>query len=821
MRRISSGLSWLFLLPLCMPCVAANPRTDALPRTEGQIEVAGLASRVLIDRDDLGIPSISGESLLDVVRAQGFLHGQERFVQMDMTRRLAAGELAALVGPLMLDADRKYRAYRFRSVARRVINRMRPDHRELLRAYTEGVNEGLDDLEALPLEYQFLQSNPQVWKEEDSILVMLMMYDMLQGSARMEGMLGVMREALPEALFTFLTPLRTRFDVPILPDRTRKESSSYKPVAIPGPDVIDVRRRVGNNDQDEAERLVDAKRIDVGPHEMSLGLVDVSEIVIGSNNWAVAGQRSLHGGAILANDMHLALTSPGIWYRAEMNWPNRSVSGLTLPGLPGLITGSNGDVAWGFTNTEGDFQDLIIIEVHPENPDLYRTSDGWRPFEKIIETIKVRGRKAVKLTLRSTMWGIVTSHDYKGRPLVMRWVALMPEAINLNLLDLLEVESLDEAMMTARNLGMPSQNILFADRAGRIGWIVSGYLPQRQGFRGMFSQSWADGTIGWNGKLSEKLRPSLVDPAGGILFTANNRTVDNDNSLLIGHAWASGYRAQRIAELLDSQGLFDERDLLDMQLDTRTKVFDFYRDLILETTPGPPGLPGTPRAFDTRLVKVRAIVKSWNGTADIDQPALRLLAAFRRTVHAKLFAPLIQECRRLDENFRYRWSFSEEIVRRILEERPAHLLAKQYADWSAFINSAFLDTLDDLARRNPDISLQTPWGKTNRASIGHPMSDLMPQMATALRMPDDPLPGHWSAVRMATPRFGASARMVVSPGREAFGILHMPSGQSGDPLSPHFRDGHDAWVRGLPTSFLPGESVSTLTLVPANRGGGN
>ncbi|MCH7602663.1 MAG: penicillin acylase family protein, partial [Planctomycetes bacterium] len=299
--------------------MAANPRTDALPRTEGQIEVAGLASRVLIDRDDLGIPSITGESLLDVVRAQGFLHGQERFVQMDMTRRLAAGELAALVGPLMLDADRKYRAYRFRSVARRVINRMRPDHRELLRAYTEGVNEGLDDLEALPLEYQFLQSNPQVWKEEDSILVMLMMYDMLQGSARMEGMLGVMREALPEALFTFLTPLRTRFDVPILPDRTRKESSSYKPVAIPGPDVIDVRRRAGNNDQDEAERLVDAKRIDVGPHEMSLGLVDVSEIVIGSNNWAVAGQRSLHGGAILANDMHLALTSPGIWYRAEMN----------------------------------------------------------------------------------------------------------------------------------------------------------------------------------------------------------------------------------------------------------------------------------------------------------------------------------------------------------------------------------------------------------------------------------------------------------------------------------------------------------------------
>ena len=807
MRRISSGLSWLVLLLLSVPCAAANPRADAPARTEGQLEVAGLASPVLIDRDDLGIPSITGESLLDVVRAQGFLHGQERFVQMDMIRRLAAGELAALVGPLMLDADRRYRTYRFRNVATRVIDRMKPDHRKLLRAYTEGVNDGLDDLEAFPLEYQILQSSPQAWEEEDSILVMLMMFDMLQGSARMEGMLGVMREALPEALFTFLTPLRTRFDVPILPDRSRKASSSYEPVAIPGPDVIDVRRRVGKNDQQGTERMVNAKRSDLAPHEKLLNLVDVSELVIGSNNWAVSGPRSLHGGAILANDMHLALTSPGIWYRAEMNWPNRSVSGLTLPGMPGLVTGSNGDVAWGFTNTEGDFQDLIIIEVHPENPDLYRTPDGWTPFKKITETIKVRSRKAVRLTLKSTKWGIVTNHDHNGRPLVMKWVALMPEAINLNLLDLLEVESLEEAMMTARSLGMPSQNILFADRVGRIGWIVSGYLPQRRGFRGMFSQSWADGTIGWNGKLSESLRPSLVDPVGGVLFSANNRTVDNDNSLLIGHAWASGYRAQRIAELLDSQRLFDERDLLNMQLDTRTKVFDFYRDLILEAAPG--------GNSDPRIINAQAIVRGWNGTADIDQLALRLLAAFRRTVHAKLFAPLIQECRRLDENFRYRWSFSEEIVRRILEERPAHLLANQYADWSAFLQSALLDTLDDLVRRNPDISLQTPWGKTNRASIGHPMSQMMPQMATALRMPDDPLPGHWTAVRMATPRFGASARMVVSPGREASGILHMPSGQSGDPLSPHFRDGHDAWVKGLPTSFLPGESVSTLTLVPA------
>lgn len=773
-----------------------NPMTDSMARTEGSVQIQGLQAEVVIDRDGLGIPRIEGETLRDVIRAQGYVHAQDRYVQMDMARRLASGELAALVGPTMLNVDRHYRTYRFRSVASAVVKHLNPRQRDLLTAYVEGVNAGLDDLGAPPPEYQLLFAKPEPWREEDSFLVALAMFDMLQSSDSAEKMLQVMREALPPEVYEFLTPKRSRFDVPLLPDRVEGSISSYQPMKIPGRNVIDVRKTRIGMANDKLDSL-----------EGNLVLVDSTDVIIGSNNWAVAGSRSVHGGAILANDMHLALTAPGIWYRAEMSWGDRSVSGLTLPGVPGLVTGSTGDIAWGFTNTQGDFQDYIIIEVDQEHPDRYKVPGGWEPFEEITETIQVRGRKAEELKLRSTRWGIVNDRDFRGRPLVLKWVALMPETINLDLLNLLEVRNLDEAINVFRTLGIPSQNVLIADGAGRIGWIVSGHIPRRKGHDGMTPASWADGTSSWQGPLPENLRPMLVDPASGILFTANNRTVDGPEANLLGHAWASGYRAQRIAELLEAKKTFDERDLLAIQLDTRTRLFDFYRDLMLEAIRG---------QRDDVSRQVRDILTNWNGTADPDQPALRLLDVYRRTIHAKIFVPLIVSCRGLDENFRYRWSFSEETVRRILEDRPLHLLASRYENWTAFLESALQDTLADMSRRHPKLDLTAPWGAVNKAVIGHPLAEIVPQMASALRMPNDPLPGHWSSVRMATPRFGASARMVVSPGREERGILHMPSGQSGHPMSPHFRDGHEAWVKGLATPFLPGKMVKRLTLRPAD-----
>jgi penicillin amidase len=530
--------------------------------------------------------------------------------------------------------------------------------------------------------------------------------------------------------------------------------------------------------------------------------------VVGSNNWVVPGSRSVHGGAIVANDMHLALTSPGIWYRTQFEWNGRSAGGLTLPGAPGLVTGSNCQVAWGFTNTTGDFQDYVVIEVNPDDAGQYRTPEGWAPFETITESIAVRGRgrAAESMTLRSTRWGIVVRDDWRGRPLALKWVALLPQAVNMRLMGMMEVESVEAGIDAARTFGMPSQNIVMADRGGHIGWIISGYLPRRRGFEGLRPRSWAGGDVGWDGALDEAQRPTLLDPAAGVIYTANNRTIGDESSRLIGHAWASGYRAFRIAELLAGRSTFSERDLLAIQLDTRTIVFDLYRDLILEAARG---------SREPAVKETAKIVRAWNGSADTDQAALRLLEAFRRTLHAKVFAPLTAPCRTLDGRFAYRWPFSEETLRRILEERPQHLLASRYASWSELLQSSLRDTLEDLATRNPQLTLDVPWGETNRAAIGHPLAMMIPQMSGALSMPPDPLPGHWSAVRMATPGFGASARMVVSPGHESQGILHMPSGQSGHPMSPHFRDGHAAWVSGAPTAFLPGEPASRLLLTPA------
>ncbi|MCZ6835530.1 MAG: penicillin acylase family protein, partial [Planctomycetota bacterium] len=632
-----------------------------------------------------------------------------------------------------------------------------------------------------------LQATPAAWKAEDSILIILMMFDMLQSSDPAELMIDTMRNSLPPEMVEFLLPKRSRFDASML---DRDEKIEYAPMAIPGPGVIDLRNRLSLLEPTE---------------QSSSPVVDIPELVIGSNNWAVAGSRSVHGGAILANDMHLALTSPGIWYRVELRWGDHVAAGLTLPGVPGLVSGSNEHVAWGFTNTQGDFADHIIIEVNPRDENQYRTPDGWEEFDTITETIQVRHAQPETLILRNTRWGIVSTDSWKGSPLVLKWVGLIPEAVNLNQLDLLYATTVEEAVEVSRTMGLPSQNVLIADDAGRIAWVVAGYIPKRKNFKGLVPQSWADGTFSWDGSLPESLRPMIIDPPSGILYSANNRTIDDDSADLVGHAWGSGYRASRIKALLESKEKFDERDLLAQQLDTRTIVFDYYRDLILDASEG---------QGKEQFAAAREIVSAWNGTADVDQSALLLLDTFRRTMHAKLFTPLTRACRDYDPNFRYRWSMGEETLRRIMEELPAHFLPRRFDSWEELLEEALDQSIKEVQRRQPDLGLDTPWGDVNIAAIGHPLAELAPQMAGALRMPADPLPGHWTSLRMATPRFGASARMVVSPGREDSGILHMPSGQSGHPLSPHFRDGHNAWVEGLPTSFRPGPIVHRLKLMP-------
>ena len=743
----------------------------SLPRTAGRVVVPGMTAPVTVSRDALGIPTIQGATALDVARAQGFVHAQDRFFQMDLTRRFAAGELAGLFGDLAAGRDRRMRVFQYRQRAGRTVPALPARHRALIDAYVEGVNAGLADLGARPPEYLLLRSRPEPWTAQDSVLVLYFFMHTQSISHRLEKPLGVMAATLPPALFEFLTPDTSRFDATLVAEPERP------PLAIPGPDVVDLR---------EAAPLPPGRgRV----HPLGAGLP-------GSNNWAVAGNRTTHGGAILANDPHLMLHVPTVWYRAKLITPDGTLQGAGPAGIPGIIIGCNDHLAWGVTNSLVDQNDWIVIETDPDDPSRYRTPDGWEPFE----CTDVPG-------LRLTRWGPVVSTDWLDRPLVLRSPALDPGGVDFGIFDLFTATSIEQAVDVLRTWQGPSLNWMLAQHDGRIGWVLGGFVPQRVGFTGKVPTSWADGTRRWAGAIDETLRPVIIDPPGGVLFSANNRTMPTETSRQLGHNWIVPARAARIAERLAAAETFTERDLLNIQLDTRSRMHDQARAIILEIV--------NQDETDERLARVRRHVEASNGHADLDQVGFRIVARYYDTLQERMLAPLLAPAIEADGAFRYNWPMADEPMRRLLETRPDHMLPPGYDgshdDWPSFLRAVLVETIEFIESGDRP-GLDASWGEVNIASIRHPLADAVPALGRWLNMPADPLAGSRTTIRVSTPNYGATLRMTVSPGHTEAGLFHMPAGQSGHPLSPHYRDGHRAWVAGLPTAFEPGPAVSSFTL---------
>jgi len=752
----------------------------SLPLLAGTVSSRGLEKRTVVRRDAAGIPVLEGESLGDCLHALGFLHAQDRFFQMDLARRRSAGELSFLVGSGALEADVDMRRNGFRVLARKVIDRMDPWHREALAGYVKGVNAGLAALGGPPPEYLVLRADAMPWREEDTLLVAYTMFELLAQDGLFERIATVLEASIPSELARFLTPETGRYDVPLIPDPDGPPS----PQEIPGKEVIDLRAQAGQT-----------------PKGMTGG--DPSHP--GSNNFAVAGVRTTHGGALLANDMHLGLSVPTTWYRAQLEWEGHRAAGLTLPGVPGIIAGTNGEIAWGFTNASGDFQDWIVVEVDPADEGRYLVPGGSEPFSQKNEVFEIQGEESVTRTYRTTRWGAVAGDDHLGRPLVLMWTALLEDGVDMGLLGFLAATDLEQGLQVARGWRGPPQNVLVADRTGRIGYVLSGYLPKRRGYSGRMSESWADGSHFWDGELDEKDRPTVVDPPSGILYTANNRTVPLEQARLYGRVWDVGLRAHRIKELLQEKEKMDEQDLLRIQLDTRSEIHDFYRDLLLEVAPV---------GVDPGVAHLVEIVRGWNGRADVDQAGFRIVRELRRRLHDEVLSPLVAPCDQCDPQFRYLWFLQEEPVRRILEERPLHLLSREYEDYPDLVLKVATRLAADLAALPPENGADAPWGRANVSHIQHPFSGLAPAFSRLLDMPPVPLPGDSHTVRAQGPTFGASERLVVCPSRLESGLLHVPCGQSGHFLSPHFADGHAAWVEGRPTPLLAGPPVHELVLEP-------
>jgi penicillin G amidase len=792
--RVAVGLVLVLLLVSGGGATWLNRRLRAsLPQLEGRRTLAGLSSPVTIGRDTHGVPRIEGASRNDVARATGFLHAQERFFQMDLLRRRAAGELSELVGPATVKADREVRVHRFRSVAERVVAAAHPEERGVLDAYAAGVNAGLEALASPPFEYLVLRTTPAPWRSEDSVLGALAMFLTLQDNQReREAVVGLIRDRMPPEHAAFLDPRGSEWDAPV-------EGEAFRTGPIPGPEVFDLR-----------EQPPLATRT-------ALALEDLEEArAAGSNNWAVSGAHTASRAPLLADDMHLAIGVPNTWYRASLVWSDtrgrHEVTGVTLPGAPAVIVGSNGNVAWGFTNSEGDWADLVVIEPDPQNEDAYRTPDGPRRFERVTERIEVKGAPEETLEVVETIWGPIVDRDHNGRARALRWVAHDPGGVNLRSAGVETAATLAESQAAANEAGIPAQNFVAVDRDGHIGWTIMGRMPKRFGHDGRAPSSWADGKRGWDGWRATADYPRIVDPPIGRIWTANARVVSGEKYERVQEGvYDLGARQKQIRDSLLALEGATERDMLKVQLDDRALFLARWRDLLLKAI-APDAVGGDPRRGE-----MRELVDKWGGRASIDSAGYRIVRAYRLAVAEAVVLPLVAACKAADESFEWnRIPFYEGPLWALVTERPAHLLEAKYATWDELLLAAADKTLADLTKDGARLAAQT-WGVRNTTLFQHPLSRAVPSFSRFLDVAPEPLPGDSHMPRFQSPSSGASERMVVSPGREAEGIFHMPVGQSGHPLSPYYRDGHAAWAHGEPTPFLPGPAVHVLTLTPQEK----
>ncbi len=787
--RFIGGLSAVLLILAGVAALAALwVARGSLAQLEGTAALPGLSAPVGVQRDALGVATVDAANEADAARALGFLHAQERYFEMDLLRRSAAGELSALFGPIAIERDKVVRVHRLRARADENLATVAGDRLPVLKAYRDGVNAGLAALDRKPWPYLLLQAEPEPWTVTDSALAgYAMFFDLQDETNSRELALWRIRDVVPPALYALVAMDGSEWDAPLMGEARGN-------VALPGPELLDLRKLP----TPEANRDF-----------------DVSEPAApGSNNFAVSGQRTADGRAIVADDMHLGLRAPNIWYRARLRYADArarggkvDVSGFTLPGIPAVIVGSNGHVAWGFTNSYGDWLDFYRVDWANKDRSRYRVAGGQQALRVSSEWIRVKGGAPVELKVRETRWGPITAELDDTTSLALRWTAQLPGALNFGLAGLAVAGNLDEGLAVADLAGIPAQNLVIGDSSGRIGWRLTAQLPERAGTcEPSAPLAVADGCR-WNGWLPPTENPSLVDPASGVLWTANNRTLDGDALRLVGDAgYANGARARQIRDALLAKDKHTEADLLAIQLDDRALFLTRWHQALQDEAA---------RSSSAELKALALAARTWDGRASADSTSYRIVRGWRLAVIERLQNGLLAPAQAAlgDRFVMPDLPQMESVAWPLLQQRPAHLLPRRFDSWDALLADAARDVHGRLSAIGP--LAERTWGERNTASICHPLAGALPALARGwLCMPADPLAGDGNMPRVQGPGFGASQRMVVSPGREADGIIHMPGGQSGHPFSPFWGAGHAAWVNGEATPFLPGEAQYRLQLSP-------
>ena len=758
----------------------------SLPQLDGRLSVRGLTGPVTVNRDALGVPTVVAMNRDDMAYALGFVHAQDRFFQMDLLRRTGAGELSALFGAAGINSDRVNRLYRFRIKAQAAFSQLPIDDQRLLKSYTRGVNDGLNRLLTRPFEYAVLGVSPKKWEPADSLLVIWAMYLQLQGSLLPRQIaLDWMKDHTNPQQLAFLLPQTSHFDAPL-----------------------------------DAERLSADSTIATATAPAWFGIPTAEErkptpsfqSSVGSNNFAIGGSRTSGRGAIVGDDMHLPLSLPNIWYRAQINYKDyqgelRRLTGVTLPGVPLVVVGSNGHVAWGFTVSYADCLELIELQTAPGNPERYKTDRGWNLVDEVTEKISVKGGAPIDLKILETPFGPL--QEIGSKFYAVHWIAEDSKAVNLNLGKMDEARNIWDALSVANTAGIPAQNIIVGDSGGHIGWTIAGALPARGDSMAGVDFTSVTARTDWNFLLDPSNYPRLVDPPAAQLWTANNRQLAGSDYKLIGDGGADiGARATQLRDDLIDLKNPNEARAYQAFLDDRALFMSKWRANAIAALDDR-SLRNNPKRAEFR----RLLLEEWTGDAGVNSVGYTLARGYLDSLYRQFFGKIDHDLEKLNPDANYaaanaRWPI---VIEKLLDGRPPGWLPNGAPNWQDVQLRAIDDAIYHLDAAGMPLSEAT-WGKHNTEDISHPFSRQLPLGRFWLSAPADAIPGDDNMPRVAGSDFGQSERMVVSPKNEENGILNMPGGQSGHPLSPYFLAGHKSWVEAKPTPFLPGAPTHTLYL---------
>ena len=772
---------------------------QSLPQVEGSISLPGLKQSVQVARDASGVPTITAQSMDDLVFAQGYVMAQDRLFQMDLIRRSAAGELAEIFGPALVESDIENRRLGLKQAAEASVAATPAENRAAVEAYARGVNAYIEQHRGnLPWEMRVLGYSPRPWSAVDSALVHAYMYRVLAETwewelnrARVTQMVGAERA---RDLFVVDNP-NDHFIV-----------GEADGAAKPGRALRQVAR--GSMAHTHANLKVAATAAGLLPTREDF------ELRAGSNNWVVSGARSYSGKPLLANDTHLPNDVPSIWYMAHLKAPGYNAKGFCLPGGPLVVIGHNERIAWGFTNNGADVQDLYIETFNPENPKQYRVNGKWVDATVRTEVIKVKGGADEKLEVVVTRHGPIVHSDASGK-YALRWTALEPGGLGMAHAEVSRAANWQEFLAASRKITGPAQNAVYADVDGNIGFVVAANVPVRKKGDGSVPVPGDTDDYEWSGFIPFEEMPQAFNPASGVIATANARVVGPGYKPFLTDRWYEPWRTHRIYELLAKKEKFTPEDFIRIQTDIYTAPHVFIAQQLQAAL-----ARVTPK--DARVTQVAALLKNWNGEADKDSREMPLVEFTRRELVRQILRPHLKE-----EAAKYQWSRSFTFLQRVLTERPAAWLPGEYKDYDELIVACADEAARALERderqrgeRDPANTDTWSWADFVPLQMLHPFGR-SGFLRRHLSIADIPQHGASYSVKQTGRTFGPAMRFVADLSDFDKSLMNITVGQSGHYLSPHYKDQFEYWYegRGLASAFsdaaeAAGAKRKTLTLNP-------